>query len=340
MNSQIIERFRTEAPEKCIRSLLTKYTKVWVNCVFETKGKVKLQHSYIADVPLYRDTRAKTRASLSGWDKYGGIVLQSFTDSLYNRIPPVPALMLMECPFSLEKLGIASLPAYSALVVRVPMTWRLHEMMIANRFPGKLACQEFHEYLLGQHQRMSDYEAEVAQFMGHDLNDIAVISAEQYSRYEYYGRALDILPETLAPSVWPVKIISEPPPYSPALPTWRIIMDRAPEVGGYRLVAKHMFDDMPFIHWKTHLGLMRRYGVVHCAPQLSFLSVKKIPDFERAEQRQQSALHHLREVTELVESWPMYPIDKVRGPVKQRRTQSPRRRAALRDAGLLPDIYD
>lgn len=337
MGTGVLEKYRTDAPEKCIRALLGKHRKVWVDGTFETKGQFKLQKSYIADLPIYYDARGNTKRPLSAWEAYGGIVLNSFTDSLFSHTPPVPALLLLECPLNLQKLSVVSMPAYEALVIRIPKTWRLHEMVLAERHPGRVACEEFHAYLLNQHQRMTDEHAAMAQAMGHDINDVAVISADEYSRYEYYGRAMDILPDTIAPSVWPVKIITEPNAYSSVLPTWRLIRERAIDVGGYQLVAQYMFDDMPGVHWKTHVARMRRQGVLYTAPQLSFLSVRKTPNFDAAEEKLQAALARFRVVTKLVESWPMYPVEHVRGPLKPYRPRSPRRRAALRDAGLLPD---
>jgi len=338
--SGILEKYRTDEPEKCIRALITKHRHVWVNGVFETKGKIQLQRSYIADLPIYRDARQGAKKPLSAWERFGGIVLQSFTESLQGHVPSVSALMLLECPLTIQKLSINSAPARDALVVRTPVTWRLHEMRLAQLYPGRVACEEFYDHLLRRYQRMSDEEAAMAWAMGHEIADTATIAADEYSRYEYYGRALDILPDTGAPSVWPVKMIAEPEPDSPVLPTYRVIMYRAPDVGGYKLVANYMFDDMPGLHWKTHITRMRRQGVLHAAPQLSFLSLKKEPQYALAEEKHQAAMHRLHEVRKLVMSWPQYPVDAVRGPLKQPRIRQPRTRAVRSGEAPLPDTAD
>lgn len=338
--SGILETYRTDSPEKCIRALHAKYGRVWVNQVFDTNGKVILRKGDIADLPIYKDARGNTLKPLSAWERYGGIVLQSFTDSLQGHTPSVPALLILECPTTIQKLTIATHPARDAFVVLIPVTWRLHEMRLAQLHPGRVACEAFYEHLMSTHQRMSDDHAAMAWSMGHELSETAAIEADQYTRYEYHGRALEILPDTGAPSVWPVKIIGEPDPFSPVLPTYRVILDRAPDVAGYKLVYNQMFDDLPGIHWKTHITRMRRSGVLYAAPQLSFLSVKKEPQYAHAEEQHQAALRRLQQVIKLVLSWPEYPIGGVRGRLKPPRIRAPRTRASRRGEAAPPDSAD
>lgn len=325
----MIGMYRTDAPEKCIRALLERHRRVWVNTTFETKGKISLQRAYLNDLPIYPEARLP----LGVWEKYGGIVLQS---SRRPAMPPTPALLLLECPLSERALGILALPAREALVVRVPQTWRLHEMILAQRHPGKYACGEFYEWLQGQSQRMSDDAVAIMKELGHEVSDTVAVSAEQSANFDHIGRALEIMPDISPSHCSPIKLVREPYTNAPFWPTWRIIEERAPDVNGWRIVSDKLFDDN-HLPWGSHIALMRRLGLVHSAPILSFLSTRKAPQFDAAEAKLQSALSQLQSTIKLVAGWPMYPIEGVHGPVKPRRTRSPKRLAALKAAGLLPD---
>jgi hypothetical protein len=301
-----IEHWRTDAPEATIRDLMRRFGKVWVRQVYWTDNRQKIKKRLINDLNCWAFNKVTADNSFEHWHKHGGIVLQSYVSRrALDRMPTVPALLLMECPLSLEELAIASLQAARCVVIRTPPTWEFHRRLVQRRHPGREAGEAFIEWLVAHHQRFSDLEARFAAALGHDTATICPVSSGEYvGASQQLGEALDIMPNTGQPLCVPVRLMAEPE-HEPLLGSWRVVKERAPEVDGWHLATGDLFE-LP-VPWQSHLLLMERMGYVRRAMPMYFMSVAREPDFDAAELVQRKRLAALERIQKVVARWKEYP---------------------------------
>ena len=311
--------------ELVARDLYQKHTRVWVDASWRIH-KHPVDRTLLGRVPTYhirRNGGSLSSMSIEQWMRHGGVAIKHFQPRpFFNDSPRSPAVILNECPLSMEALEARSINASAVLVVRVPSTWEIHEKFVDDTHPGALECAQFKRELDYLHQRTSDDHSEITKVMAHDSNTVAVDLGEIRGAGRM-GRAMGVMPDAGPYDAQCVRLAVMPQKSDELTELWHHVDHYAPEVAGWKLVTDDLLPGD--YNWKFHLVRLARMGFVRLGPSLVFLRVDKLPDYDAAQAQRLAAIERLREVQRMLGTARYYAVDHVQAPLRKRlrRRKSP-----------------
>ena len=312
-----LETYWTTEVEPTARDLYRRFRWVWVDRHYITQAVYRPSRTELCGVPFWNLRVATDEPNIDTWVRIGGVLLQHHA---FQAPPPTKALFILDCPLDARTLDQRAIQARQCLVVRLPASWLLHERKVYERYPGGAACRNFHEWLISKHQRMQDDEAAFVEALGHELDSVCAVRADEFENASACGRAAGLVPDVSPFVCYPVSLMLAPDPRSPLALTYKVIQDSARKVAGWHVVTDDLWPRR--YPWVRHLRSLQGLGCLQQHPELLFFSVAKPPQFDRAQEMQEEHLKRLRQVIAMVKSWPEYPRGTPRPLRKPRRARS------------------